>query len=251
MKQNRNKQIVIDFYQKVIGERDLHYAEKIVTENYIQHNPYVRTGKSGFLEAIAFLKKMPRPKKQEKPFMRIIADNAYVVVHLGVELGGQKKNVLDVFRIEDGLLAEHWDAIQDQSESNLNGNSEIEGPILIENKEKTSFNKKIVKDFIHQVLVKRNFERTKDFIIEDLVQHNPRVHNGIKGLIDSYKAIQVLEVHRILGEGNFVVAQTKIKVQMKDAVSYDVFRLKEGWIVEHWNITQTIPDRMMHANGML
>lgn len=250
MKPNINKQIVIDFYKEVIGERDLDYAEKIVAENYIQHNPYVKTGKSGFLEAIAFLKTVPKPKDSD-PFMRIIVDNEYVVAHLGVKLGVQKKNVLDVFRIEGGLIAEHWDAIQDRSEASVNGNSEIEGPIFVKNKEDTVLNKKIVEDFMGLVLINRNFDIMGKFVAEDLIQHNPKVKNGLKGLIEYHKTIKVHSVHNIIGEGNFVVGQSKIRVDGGDAASYDIYRLEGGLIVEHWNVYQIIPVHMMHDNGML
>jgi len=67
--------------------------------------------------------------------MRILTDNDYVVVHMNIEFGGQKKIVLDLFRLENGFIAEHWDAIQNESENSINGNSEIEGPVLIEDKE--------------------------------------------------------------------------------------------------------------------
>lgn len=251
MEQNINEQIVTAFYKKVIGEQDLEYAKKIVTENYIQHNPHVKTGKDGFLEAIKFLKKMPKPKNTPKPFMRIIADNEYVVVHLSVEYGGQNKIVLDMFRIENGLIAEHWDAIQNKSEISLNGNSEIEGPILIENEKSTLQNKKIVEDFTNQVLIDRNFQTLKSFVVTDLIQHNPKINNGLKGIAEYYQKIKIQKVHKIIGQGNFVVTQSNVIVNNTEFVFYDIYRLKNGLITEHWTVSQIIPEVMSHSNGMI
>ncbi len=191
MKQTINKQIVINFYKKVIGEQDLDYAKKIVTENYIQHNPHIKTGKIGFLEAIAFLKKMPKTKQSPNPFMRIITENDYVVVHQSVEFGGQKKLVLDMFRLENGLIAEHWDAIQNTSEMRLNANLEIEGPILIEQEEATLVNKKLIESFANTILIKRDFEALPRFVAANLIQHNPKITNGLKGLLAYYQNIKI------------------------------------------------------------
>lgn len=250
MKNNINKQIVIDFYKKVIGEQDLEFAKKIVTENYIQHNPLVKTGKGGFLEAIAFLQKIPKSKKPPKPIMRIIVDNDYVVVHLNVVFAGQKKIVLDMFRLENGLIAEHWDAIQDKSEINLNGNSEIEGPILIKNEDSTRRNKKKVEDFTNQVLIDRKFEILKSFITTNLIQRNPKIKNGLKGITEYYKKVKIQKVYKIIGQGNFVVTQSKAFMNKEGFVFYDIYRLENELITEHWSVSQKIPEVMVHNNGM-
>lgn len=251
MEQNSNKQIVINFYKKVIGEQDLEYAKKIVTENYIQHNPQVKTGKEGLLEAITYLKEIPKPKKAFKPFMRIIADHNYVVVHMNIEFNGQKKIVLDLFRLENGFIAEHWDAIQNESEISLNGNSEIKGPIVSEDQEATLKNKTRVQEFTKQVLINRDFDALKKYMATDLIQHNPNMTNGLHDMKQYYQKNNIQKVYKIIGQGNFVVTQSKGIVNNQDNVFYDIYRLKNGLIVEHWSVSQIIPEIMAHTNGML
>lgn len=251
MKQHINKQLVLNFYKKVIGEQDLEYVQKSITDNYIQHNPQVKTGKDGFLEAIQFLKKLPKPKNPSKPFMRIIADKEYVVIHVLVEFNGQKIIVLEVFRLENGLIAEHWDAIQEKSEASLHGNSEIEGPILIEDEDATDQNKRIIKDFISQVLINKQLDSLKNFATHNLIQHNPKIKNGIQGLLGYYKEIQINKVHRVIGQGNFVITQSKGIKNNEDFVFYDIYRVHNGYICEHWSVSQQIPKIMAHDNGMI
>lgn len=251
MKQSINKQIVLNFYKKVIGEQDLEYAEKIVTDNYIQHNPQVRTGKEGLLEAIEYLKQLPKSKETSKPFMRILTDNDYVVVHMNIEFGGQKKIVLDLFRLENGFIAEHWDAIQNESENSINGNSEIEGPVLIEDKGRTTENKKIVANFTKHVLMDGTFDLLEKYVITDVIQHNPNINNGFIGLKEYYQKNNIQKVHRILGEGNFVVTQSTGTIDNQHTVCYDIYRLKNGLIAEHWSVSQIIPKVMAHTNGMI
>ena len=251
MEQHINKQLVLNFYKKVIGEQDLDYARQSITDNYIQHNPLVKTGKDGFIEAIQFLKNLPKPKNPSKPFMRIITDNEYVIVHLNIEFNGQKKIVIDLFRLENGLIAEHWDAIQDASETSVNKNSEIEGPILIEDEDATDQNKKRVKEFTIQVLINRQLDILKKFVSNDLIQHNPKIKNGTQGLLGHYKKIKITKVHRVIGQGNFVVTQSRGVKNNEDFVFYDIYRLHQGLICEHWSVSQQIPKIMAHENGMI
>ncbi len=183
--------------------------------------------------------------------MRIIADKEYVVVHLNIEFNGQKKTVLDLFRIESGLIAEHWDAIQERSEISLHRNSEIEGPILIEDEDATDQNKKIVKEFTSHVLMNGQLDTIKNYVASDLIQHHPKIKNGIQGLLTYYKKIQIEKTHRIIGQGNFVVTQSKGIKNDTDFVFYDIYRLSNGLICEHWSVSQEIPLVMAHDNGMI
>jgi len=251
MKNNSNKQIVIDFYKKAIGEKDLEYASGIVTEDYIQHNPHVKTGKKGFLEAIAFLKKIPQPKNTPAPTMRIIVDKEFVAVHMAITLGGQKKIVLDLFRLENGLIAEHWDAIQVESDSTLNGNSEIEGPIAILDERNTTKNKQLVVDYTKYILIDKAFEKLASFVHQDVIQHNPKIKNGRNAIRDYLRKVTLLKVHKVIGQGNFVMTQSEAIKDGKDLVQYDIYRLDKGLIVEHWSVVQEIPKVMAHTNGMI
>jgi len=251
MKQNKNKALVLEFYKRVIGEQDLEYASNAVTDNYIQHNPMVKTGKVGFLEVIQYLKQIPKPKNPPKPFIRVIAEGDFVVMHLSVEFAEQKKTVLEIFRVEDGLLAEHWDAIEDFDQPSKNGNSVIEGPTLIEDVAVTEQNKKVVAAFISQVLLQRQFNKIQDYMDADLIQHNPEIANGITALQAYYQDIKTEKVYRIIGEGNFVVTQAKSIINSKAYVVYDIYRLANGIIQEHWSVKQIIPEKMAHNNGMI
>lgn len=246
-----NKQIVLDFYKNVIEKADSAYASKVLTDNYIQHNPSVKTGKSGFLEMIPFLKQLPKPKNPSKPFMRVISEDNYVVIHFQVEFAGQKKTVLDLYRLDNGLIAEHWDAIMDSSPSTMNGNPEVEGPIKIENKKLTDKNKSIVENYVNQVLVTRNFEQMSDYLDTSLIQHNPEIDNGLENLRSYYNDISIEQVHRIIGDGNFVVTQSNGQKEGEEWVFYDLYRLENGKITEHWSVGQLIPENMAHANGMI
>lgn len=250
MKHN-NKQIVLDFYKNAIGKADSVYASKVLADEYIQHNPSVKTGKNGFLEMIPFLKQLPRPEKPSKPMMRVISEDDFVVLHFQVEFAEQKKTVLDLYRLENGLIAEHWDAIMDNAPSTKNGNTEVEGPLIIAQKNLTSTNKQLVKNYVNQVLVGRNFEQMPQYLVSNLIQHNPEIDNGIDPLKSYYSEVFIEKIHRIIGEGNFVVTQSKGHKAGKAWVFYDIYRLEKARISEHWSVSQSIPEQMAHTNGMI
>ena len=85
----------------------------------------------------------------------------------------------------------------------------------------------------------------------DLIQHNPEIANGITGLQTYYQDIKTEQVHKVIGEGNFVVTQSKCLIQGKAHVVYDIYRLGNGKIKEHWSVKQIIPKVMAHNNGMI
>ncbi len=241
----------MEFYREIIGKQNTAHAKKIIAENYIQHNPQVKTGRSGLLEAITYLKSLPQNNEALKPFMRIFAERDYVVVHSRFEFAGQKKIVIDLFRLEDGLLAEHWDAIKDESNTSVNGNSEIEGPIQIEDDALTQKNRAVVKNFVRGVLQKGNFDIVDDYVKMDVVQHHPGLQNGIPGIREYAKEVRIIKMHRMVAQGNFVLTQAEAMINDKESVAYNIYRLEEGKIAEHWSVTQEIPVKMAHDNGML
>lgn len=255
MNQNTsNKSIVRDFYRRAIGQGDIAFAEQIIADTYIQHSPMVKAGKSGLMESLTYLKKMPRAANPTKPFMRLIAEGDYVVTNTSFSLGGKQKAVVDLFRFQDGKIVEHWDAIQDQPEVSLNGNAMMDGDEEVEAGGVDKANKQLVTELYEQVFVGRKLDQLNRYVSSSLQQHNPTVANGITGLrnyIANGREVSYEKVHRVIGEGNFVVVQAEGKWYSQPAVFYDVFRVDNGKVVEQWSVYQTIPAQMPHENGMI
>ena len=124
-----NKSIIRDFYRRAVGQGDIAFAEEIISDEYIQHSMQVKPGKAGLLEALRYMKQMPKPATITAPFMRLIAEGEYVVTNMSFGWGGKQKIVVDLFRFENEKVAEHWDAIQDQPETSRNTNAMMDGPL--------------------------------------------------------------------------------------------------------------------------
>ena len=247
-----NKALIRDVYKKIIGERNSALVHKIIAEDYIQHNPLVKTGRSGLLESLEMLKRFPKSENNNKPFIRMFAQDDYVVLHMQMEIFGSKKIMVELFRVKDGLLAEHWDAIEDiAADTGVNGNAVIGGPVEITDMHLTKANKALIADYCESVVVGRKYEMIASYVSGNLIQHHPHLENGVKAL-SAYLGVVTLEKPaRIIGEGNFVLTQSRGVINNSPHVLYDVYRIDAGKIAEHWSVKQLIPDVMAHRNGMI
>ncbi len=113
-----NKRLVYDFWREVFEGGHMELADKYLAEGYIQHNPNVATGRAGFVEAFSkWVKPKPIEAKVKAPLVAIMADGDLVVLSFVREAADPKDaskkyttTWFDMFRIEAGKIAEHWDA---------------------------------------------------------------------------------------------------------------------------------------------
>lgn len=244
-----NKEIVLDFWKRAIGQGNLEVAGQRIAENYIQHSASGKPGKAALLEALAMLKQMPKPENPPKPFMRIIADGDYVVLHMLINFGGHTMIVLDMVRLQNARFAEHWDAIQPMSEATAHAT--IEGPTQISDLVQTASNKQQITDFAQTVLKEGQWERAADFVSSGIVTHDPEAKPGLSGWNEVLQRYTFEKTYRVIGEGNFVMTQSRVLQNETPYASYDLYRLDKNKIVEHWRVKQPIPATLLHNNGMI
>lgn len=239
-----NKSIIRDFYRRTVANGDLEFADRIIADDYIQHSPMVKPGKAGLMEALHAMKQTPKPASSGKPFLRLIAEGDFVVTNLHFEFGGKQMVVVDLFRFRNGQVIEHWDAVQHQPETTLNGHPMMDGPVEMEDLKLTDANKNRVAEFYERVLINRKTDFLTDYVATDLIQHIPEIANGSDGLRQFLEqkgdGFVVQNSLRIIGEGNFVVVQAEGQVDQKPVTFYDVFRLSQGKIVEQWGVKQML-----------
>ena len=118
-----NKKVVLDLYEKGINQKDFEAAAKNFGPRYVQHNPRAADGPEGFKAFIEFLKtKFPNYHSEIK---RVFADGDYVILHVHnvPEPGQRGAAIVDIFRLENGKVIEHWDVRQDIPETAANNNT--------------------------------------------------------------------------------------------------------------------------------
>jgi predicted SnoaL-like aldol condensation-catalyzing enzyme len=108
----QNKAFVLKAIDTLFHKRDFAAAERFWSPAYTQHSAAIAPGREGLFE---FVKAAPRELHYEN--VLIIADGDYVMLHSRISGIGQPVNwvVVDIVRIENGLIAEHWDVIQDEA----------------------------------------------------------------------------------------------------------------------------------------
>src|SRR5476649_131872 len=118
-----NKKIVVDFYNKGLNDKDFDAAAKYFGPRYTQHNPGGADGPQGFKNLVTFLKeKFPSSHSEIK---RVIAEGDLVVLHVhSVRAPGERgRAIVDIFKVENGKIVEHWDVVQDVPEKSANTNT--------------------------------------------------------------------------------------------------------------------------------
>jgi predicted SnoaL-like aldol condensation-catalyzing enzyme len=118
-----NKKIVVDFYEKGLNQKDFDAAAKYFGPRYTQHNPGAPDGPEGFKRLVTLLKeKFPNSHNEIK---RVIAEGDLVVLHVqSVREPGQRgRAIVDIFKVENGKIVEHWDVVQDIPEKSANDNT--------------------------------------------------------------------------------------------------------------------------------
>lgn len=118
----KNKNTVTAFYEEVINNKDFNAASKYLGSRYTQHNPNAADGPQGLKQFIEFLQKnYPNAHSEIK---QVIAENDYVVLHVHSirEPGTRGRAIFDLFKLENGKIVEHWDAVQDIPEKSMNNN---------------------------------------------------------------------------------------------------------------------------------
>jgi predicted SnoaL-like aldol condensation-catalyzing enzyme len=111
--QEQNKKTVVEFYEKAINQKDFKAASKYMGTRYTQHNPMAADGPEGLEDYLTFLRaKYPDSHSEIK---RVFADGDYVILHVHAirEPGTRGSAIVDIFRLENGKVVEHWDVIQD------------------------------------------------------------------------------------------------------------------------------------------
>lgn len=221
---------------------------------YIQHNLGVADGLAGFG---ALLQQLPKGSAKVTT-VRVFQDGEYVFAHTDYNFFGPKIG-FDIFRFENGRIVEHWDNLQETAGPNPSGHTMTDGPTNAVDLDKTEANKKLVASFIDDILVNGRMAKLVGYIdAERYTQHNPQIADGLAGLGAALDAMakqgitmKYDRVHRVLGEGNFVLATSEGQLGGRHTAFYDLFRVENGKIVEHWDTIETIPPRAewKNANG--
>lgn len=249
-----NREIAVDILQKGIVDGDRSIIQQHVSQDVIPHNPNAAPGRKGVLGYVDYLKTLEKPVTSR--MVRVLSEGNLVVTQREVNFFGPKV-IFDLLRFEDGKLAEHWDVIQPKVDKTASGRTMTNGTTQITDRTKTALNKTLVTDFVTDVLMKGKMEKLDTYLAPKYMQHNPFVPDGLAGLKSfiAHIAKQNItfyysKIHNVVAEGNFVFVQSEGVFDSKPTAFNDLWRVKDGKIVEHWDAVQEVPKNFAHDNGM-
>ena len=121
--EENNKKVVAEFYEAALNQKNFEAAAKFLGPRYIQHNPNAADGPEGLKAFINFLReKFPDSRSEVK---HVFADGDYVIQHVhSVRVPGSRGSaIINIFKLENGKIVEHWDVIQEIPEKSANANT--------------------------------------------------------------------------------------------------------------------------------
>jgi len=238
---------------KSIETGDAAPVANVNPNKYIQHNLAVGDGLAGFG---AVLQALPKGSAKVNT-VRAFADGDFVFTHTEYNFFGPKIG-FDIFRFEDGKIVEHWDNLQETpTQANPSRHTMIDGTTIVADLDKTAANKTLVRNFVEDILVNGKLDKLASYYDGDnYIQHNPHIADGLSGLGAALQAMakqgitmKYDRVHKVLGEGNFVLVVSEGNFAGQHSSFYDLFRVRNGKIAEHWDTIETIPAKTEWKNG--
>lgn len=248
-----NKQLVLEMVANVFVARDVDAVDTYFTENYIQRNPMLPSGSATVKK---FLSVPADPNAADLPANethRIIGEGDLVATHSTYYNFGKIPLVaFDVFRIENGRVAEHWDNLTPLRENpNPSGRAQTDGAATITDLDRTDANRALVVELLEKMFIGgERLDITQYINPANYVQHNPDAADGLQGLQDLMKAnaakgmkMRYDAIGIVVAEGNFVLTGASGALGEQPTAFYDLWRLEDGLIVEHWDIIAPIPTK--------
>ena len=221
-------------------------------DKYIQHNLGAADGLAGFGELMSNL---PKGSGRANP-VRVFQDGDLVFTHTDYDFFGPKVG-FDIFRFENGRIVEHWDNLQDKPDGpNPSGHTMLDGPTEATDLDKTEQNKALVRNWVDDFFNGRAPKFAGYFDGDNYIQHNPQIGDGLTGLVAAFEAmkkqgmtLKFEKIHKVLGEGNFVLVLIEAVFSGQPTSFYGLFRVEDGKIAEHWGTMETIPDKKEWKNS--
>ncbi len=235
---------------------DTEKASELLEENYIQHNLAYGTGRDAFVGSVSYL--ASAPVKTTVNNIRAFEDGDKVFLQTVYNFAGAGEQVaFDIFRFDaDGKIAEHWDNLAAKAEPNPSGHTQTDGTMEVTDLDKTEENRKLVENFLYDVMQGNNLDKTPDYFNGDAyIQHNTGIADGVSGLNEALAALAAQDIqmiynktHMILAQGNYVLAVSEGTFGGAPTSYYDLWRIENGKIAEHWDVMETIADKSTWQN---
>jgi predicted SnoaL-like aldol condensation-catalyzing enzyme len=248
----------------VFASGDTSVVDRFIRPDYIQHNPLAADGREA-MKAFGAGWRLQFPDATYD-LKHAICQGDLVLLHThGVTVPGTRGlAIFDIFRFKDGMIAEHWDILQEVPDTTANGTDIFatvsEPPTNVpQQRWLTTYNKNLVTAFVDQLLVRKDLDAVDTYVAPQYQGHNPDTpSDGARGLkavmgayFEQFPQLRV-SVKRVIAEGDLVAVHSHhvtTPAERGQAV-IDLFRVRDSQIVEHWHASQDVPETSANDNTM-
>ena len=242
----------------MVRDKDPGAVDRFFAETFVQHDVALSDGVPGMREYAA---EIAASAAADLIIYRTLEDGEFVLLHskyIGLRGHPTPLIAFDLFRFADGKIAEHWGGQEPEAPPNPSGRSQVDGPAVVTDRDRTEENRALVRKFKEIVTVQLRFDRVDEFIQGDnYIQHASEVGDGTDRMKSRIASVAksgsepTLKPRRYIADGNFVLALVEAKMESGSTANYDLFRVENGWIVEHWDVISQIlsRDKWRNANG--
>jgi predicted SnoaL-like aldol condensation-catalyzing enzyme len=235
--------VLMDIYRS----KDATVIERDFDSSLVQHDPNVADGIEGLKSYIAVVASSP---DADITIHRTLVDGDVVAIHStyeGLSAAPGPLLAFDLFRFDGDRIVEHWGGQQPAtSELNLGGHSQVDGPSAVEDQDKTEANRAFMKNYRNVITVQKQYQRLDDYLTVDYAQHAEGLGDGIERVKARYAkdvkpgTSNVLTPRYFVADGNFVLSVVDAKTDPPKA-NFDLFRIADGKVAEHWEVLSVIP----------
>lgn len=252
----RSARIARGFYQHVIVEKNLSKFDDYVGSSYLQHA-------TGYADGVQPLRdEMVRnaASSDKVQILRVVADGPYAALHSLWTVGTQQVLYVDLWRIENGKLVEHWDQFQNVPATALNTNTLYAGPdanpLSAQDLERNRGRAlAVLKTFDNLA----DLSPVRNFLADGYIQHNPSVADGKAAFLQMLTDLGATgyrsrtTIAKSLAFGDMVLVHSRVVDAANPADlgtgAMDIFRFDaDGRIVEHWDVLESLTGTSLNAN---
>lgn len=263
-----NKRLVFDMWRSIVDAGHTELADEMLAQGYIQHSPVLRTGRAAFKEIFSVVPRREIPELVEPPLVASIAEGNLVAMSLLERIPAREGSSayttthFNLFRVDGGRLAEHWHSVRTapgpdvplpeeggpQPVTGASGEAQL---ALLESADpRLAANKRLMFDLWREIVDAGHEELADRYVDASFIEHDPNGASGLAGFKSHFAGHADAPVQpwigapvvAIVAEGDLVVlarmhehAHPAREGRTYTTTWFDMFRIADGRLVEHWD----------------